>query len=97
MAFHSFDSHLVITNESDSVRSVYMYHLDVGRIAHLAAFSVYDWLHRRRLCQFFNGNPRGTSITSLHFINEDVGGLILTGAGTCDIRFDKVFVAENTL
>ena len=43
--------------------------------------SVYDWLHRRKVSQFFNGNPLGTSITSLHFINEDVGGIILTGAG----------------
>ncbi|KAI0814821.1 hypothetical protein BC629DRAFT_1467282 [Irpex lacteus] len=67
MAFHSFDSHLAVTNESDSI-------------------SVYDWLHRKRLCQFFNGNPRGTSITSLHFINQDVGGLILTGAADGIVR-----------
>ena len=33
------------------------------------------------MAQFFNGNPRGTSITSLHLINQDVGGIILTGAG----------------
>lgn len=43
--------------------------------------SVYDWLQRKRISHFFNGNPRGTSITSLHFINQDVGGIILTAAG----------------
>ena len=44
--------------------------------------SVWDWIKRKRLNRFFNGNPRGTSITSLHLINQDVGGIILTGAGT---------------
>ncbi|KAI0348333.1 hypothetical protein BDW22DRAFT_1350515 [Trametopsis cervina] len=67
LAFHTYDTHLAVTNESDSI-------------------SVYDWLHRKRLCQFFNGNPRGTSITSLHFINQDVGGLILTGAADGIVR-----------
>lgn len=43
--------------------------------------TVFDWTKRKRLSQFYNGNPRGTSITSLHLINQDVGGIILTGAG----------------
>ena len=43
--------------------------------------SVWDWIKRKRLNRFFNGNPRGTSITSLHIINQEVGGIILTGAG----------------
>jgi len=48
--------------------------------------TVYDWTHRKRLSQFYNGNPRGTSITSLHLINQDVGGIILTGAADGVIR-----------
>ncbi|THH01214.1 hypothetical protein EW026_g1443 [Hermanssonia centrifuga] len=67
MAFHSYDPHLVVTNEGDMI-------------------SVYDWMQRKRLSQFFNGNPRGTSITSLHIINQDVGGIILTGAADGIIR-----------
>lgn len=43
--------------------------------------SVWDWLAKKRLNYFCNGNPRGTSITSLDIINQDVGGLILTGSG----------------
>ncbi len=43
---------------------------------------MWDWIKRKRLNRFFNGNPRGTSITSLHIINQDVGGIILTAAGT---------------
>ncbi|EIW63818.1 ubiquitin-binding TORC1 subunit KOG1 [Trametes versicolor FP-101664 SS1] len=67
LAFHAFDPHLVIANESDMV-------------------TVWDWIKRRRLNRFFNGNPRGTSITSLHIINQDVGGIILTGAADGMIR-----------
>ncbi|TCD64747.1 hypothetical protein EIP91_003669 [Steccherinum ochraceum] len=48
--------------------------------------TVYDWTTRRRLTQFYNGNPRGTSITSLHLINQDVGGMILTGAADGVVR-----------
>ena len=43
--------------------------------------SVWDWRQRKRLNYFCNGNPKGTSITSLHIINQDVGGIIMTGAG----------------
>ncbi|KAH9934060.1 raptor N-terminal caspase like domain-containing protein [Epithele typhae] len=48
--------------------------------------TVWDWIKGQRLNQFFNGNPRGTSITSLHIINQDVGGIILAGAADGMIR-----------
>ncbi|KAI8980557.1 hypothetical protein BD414DRAFT_492558 [Trametes punicea] len=67
LAFHAFDPHLVIANESDMI-------------------TVWDWIKRKRLNKFFNGNPRGTSITSLHIINQDVGGIILTAAADGMIR-----------
>ncbi|EDR15987.1 uncharacterized protein LACBIDRAFT_242724, partial [Laccaria bicolor S238N-H82] len=67
MAFHSYDQHLVIANESDMI-------------------SVWDWLAKKRLNYFCNGNPRGTSITSLDIINQDVGGLILTGSADGIVR-----------
>lgn len=44
------------------------------------------------MTQFFNGNPRGTSITSLHLINQDVGGIILTGAGVSFLSLVVVHV-----
>lgn len=67
MAFHSYDQHLVIANESDMI-------------------SVWDWLAKKRLNYFCNGNSRGTSITSLDIINQDVGGLILTGSADGIVR-----------
>lgn len=67
LAFHAYDPHLAVTNESDLI-------------------IVYDWLHRKKVSQFFNGNPQGTSITSLHFINEEVSGIIMTGAADGIVR-----------
>ncbi|KAJ8586262.1 hypothetical protein M405DRAFT_935516 [Rhizopogon salebrosus TDB-379] len=41
---------------------------------------------RKRLNYFCNRNPKGTSITSLHIINQDVGGIIMTGAAVGIVR-----------
>ncbi|KAG7100045.1 hypothetical protein E1B28_001830 [Marasmius oreades] len=67
MAFHSYDHHLFVTNESDLI-------------------TVWDWEHRKKLRTFCNGNPKGTSITSLEIINQDVGGIIVTGSADGVVR-----------
>ncbi|KAF4573505.1 WD repeat RAPTOR family protein [Pleurotus pulmonarius] len=48
--------------------------------------TVWDWTQKTKLSQFCNGNPKGTSITSLHIVNQDVGGLILTGTSDGVVR-----------
>ncbi|KIK81985.1 hypothetical protein PAXRUDRAFT_832495 [Paxillus rubicundulus Ve08.2h10] len=48
--------------------------------------SVWDWSQRKRVNHFCNGNPKGTSITSLHLINQDVGGIIMTGSADGVVR-----------
>ena len=42
---------------------------------------MWDWTRKKRLNLFYNGNPRGTSITSLHIINQEVGAMILSASG----------------
>ncbi|KAH7911589.1 raptor N-terminal caspase like domain-containing protein [Hygrophoropsis aurantiaca] len=59
-------------------------HLVVANEADM--ISVWDWSQRKRLNLFCNGNPKGTSITSLHIINQDVGGIIMTGAADGVVR-----------
>ena len=59
-----------------------MWYFEIGLLMYDQAFeSVYDWHHRKRLNYFCNGNYRGTSITALDIINQDVGGIIMTGSG----------------
>ncbi|KAG6849018.1 hypothetical protein H0H93_011963, partial [Arthromyces matolae] len=48
--------------------------------------SVWDWSRKKRLNHFCNGNPKGTSVTSLHIINEEVGGIIVTASAEGTIR-----------
>ncbi|KAF4612399.1 hypothetical protein D9613_004298 [Agrocybe pediades] len=48
--------------------------------------SVWDWKQRRRLNYFCNGNPKGTSITALEIINQEVGGIILTASADGIVR-----------
>lgn len=67
LAFHAYDNHLVIANESDMI-------------------SVWDWSLKKRLNYFCNGNPKSTSITALQIINQDVGGIIMTGSADGVIR-----------
>ncbi|EPS99346.1 hypothetical protein FOMPIDRAFT_1124614, partial [Fomitopsis schrenkii] len=48
--------------------------------------TVWDWMQRKRLNRFFNGNIKGTCVTSLHIINQEVGGIILTAAADGVVR-----------
>ncbi|TFK42159.1 hypothetical protein BDQ12DRAFT_677728 [Crucibulum laeve] len=48
--------------------------------------TVWDWSQKRRLNYFCNGNPKGTSITAINIINEDVGGIIMTGSADGIVR-----------
>jgi len=54
-------------------------------ISNQAFESVYDWHRRKRLNYFCNGNYKGTSITALELINQDVGGIIMTGSGNLQL------------
>ncbi|KAJ3774118.1 hypothetical protein FB446DRAFT_492928 [Lentinula raphanica] len=67
LAFHSYDQHLVASNDTDII-------------------TVWDWTRKKRLRSFRNGNPKGTSITSLHIINQNVGGIITTGSADGVVR-----------
>lgn len=82
MVFHAYDHHLVVTNETDMIRCTLSYYLNQAYLTSCSIYSVWNWYGKARLLnRFCNGNPRGTSITSLHLINQEVGGIIMTGSG----------------
>ena len=41
---------------------------------------IWDWQRHRRLNQFSNGNPVGSKINEVRYINEDDQALLLTGS-----------------
>ena len=68
--------HLVVASEVDNITYVVMLRVS-SACARYDRYSVFDWSKRTQLTTFHNGNPKGTTITSVQFINQDVGGLIL--------------------
>lgn len=42
--------------------------------------SIWDWQNHKRLNQFSNGNPVGSKINEVRYINEDDQALLLTGS-----------------
>jgi regulator-associated protein of mTOR len=59
------------------------------------SLSIWDWRRRAIVAAFNNGNPKGTSITALSFVNEDTGGLLLAGSADGMVRlyrnYDPVY------
>jgi regulator-associated protein of mTOR len=89
MVFHSFDQQMVVANENDMIR--YTVQCKLSCQADVFTPSVYDWSTRKRLTQWCNGNPRGTSITSMHIINQDVGGIVVVGSSEGIVRLYRNF------
>jgi len=44
------------------------------------SIAVWDWEQATQLCRFSNGNPGGSRITELRFINEDDQAMLMTGS-----------------
>ncbi|KAJ3416087.1 hypothetical protein HDV05_003056 [Chytridiales sp. JEL 0842] len=58
---------------------------------------IYDWRNNTRLSKFSNGNPPGSRITSLQFINEDDVGLFLTGSDEGMIRIYRKYDSASNI
>ncbi|KAG8903119.1 hypothetical protein FRB99_003721 [Tulasnella sp. 403] len=59
--------------------------------------SVWDWAKKKRIACFDNGNPEGTCVTSIHFINEDHQTQVLTGSADGVVRIFSNYDPETSL
>lgn len=57
--------------------------------------SVWDWERKAVVSKFCNGNPFGTKITDLKFLNEDDLPLVMTGTSDGVIKLYKNFHCES--
>jgi regulatory associated protein of mTOR len=48
--------------------------------------SVWDWQHQARLNRFSNGNPPGSKINEIRFINEDDQALLMIGSSDGSLK-----------
>ncbi|TVY80319.1 Target of rapamycin complex 1 subunit mip1 [Lachnellula suecica] len=58
---------------------------------------IWDWKRQDRLCRFSNGNPVGSKISDLQFINEDDQAFLLTGSSDGVIRIYRNYDADKKI
>lgn len=57
--------------------------------------SIWDWQATTRLNRFSNGNPQGSKITKLQFINEDDQALLMTGSSDGVLKVFKNYESSR--
>ncbi|KAK6603483.1 meiotic regulator-interacting protein (WD repeat domain-containing protein) [Botrytis cinerea] len=58
---------------------------------------VWDWKKQDRLSRFSNGNPEGSRISDLQFINEDDQAFLLTGSSDGVIRIYRNYDSDKKI
>ena len=58
---------------------------------------IWDWKKQNRLCRFANGNPEGSKISDLQFINEDDQAFLLTGSSDGVIRIYRNYDSDKRI
>lgn len=56
---------------------------------------IWDWQTRKRLSRFSNGNPEGSTISNLKFINEDDQALLMSGSSDGVIRIYRNYEIDK--
>ncbi|SMN22722.1 similar to Saccharomyces cerevisiae YHR186C KOG1 Subunit of TORC1, a rapamycin-sensitive complex involved in growth control that contains Tor1p or Tor2p, Lst8p and Tco89p [Maudiozyma saulgeensis] len=59
--------------------------------------TVFDWKANKKLSRFSNGNPFGTKITDLKFINEDDTAIMMTGSSDGIIKLYKNYSSLDSV
>jgi regulatory associated protein of mTOR len=58
---------------------------------------IWDWKKQDRLSRFSNGNPEGSKISDLQFINEDDQAFLLTGSSDGVIRIYRNYDSDRKI
>ncbi|KAK4453339.1 raptor N-terminal caspase like domain-containing protein [Podospora aff. communis PSN243] len=59
--------------------------------------NVWDWKQNTRKSRFSNGNPEGSKISDMKFINEDDQALLMTGSSDGVLRIYRNYDSEETV
>ncbi|KAK0633089.1 raptor N-terminal caspase like domain-containing protein [Immersiella caudata] len=59
--------------------------------------NVWDWKQNSRKSRFSNGNPEGSKISDMKFINEDDQALLMTGSSDGVLRIYRNYDSEETV
>ncbi|CAG8949534.1 hypothetical protein HYFRA_00007766 [Hymenoscyphus fraxineus] len=58
---------------------------------------IWDWKKQDKLCRFSNGNPEGSKINDMQFINEDDQAFLLTGSSDGVIRIYRNYDSDKKI
>jgi regulator-associated protein of mTOR len=58
---------------------------------------IWDWKKQDRLSRFSNGNPEGSKINDMQFINEDDQAFLLTGSSDGVIRIYRNYDSDKKI
>ncbi|KAK8027486.1 WD repeat domain-containing protein mip1 [Apiospora marii] len=58
--------------------------------------NIWDWKKQHRIGRFSNGNPEGSKISDMKFINEDDTAFLMTGSSDGVIRIYRHYDSEKT-
>ncbi|CAG8290960.1 unnamed protein product [Penicillium olsonii] len=59
--------------------------------------AIWDWQSHKRLNQFSNGNPAGSKINEIRYINEDDQALLMTGSSDGVIKLFRHYEANQDI
>lgn len=57
--------------------------------------SIWDWQNHARLSRFSNGNPLGSKINEIRFINEDDQALLMTGSSDGVLKIFRKYESKS--
>ena len=66
-------------------------------VSKLINFSIWDWQRKMRLNRFSNGNPIGSKINDVKFINEDDQALLVTGSSDGVLKIYRDYDSEEKI
>ncbi|SPN99807.1 related to raptor, a binding partner of target of rapamycin (TOR) [Cephalotrichum gorgonifer] len=96
---HKWNNQLVMLNNvvQPSKMTFHQYedHLAVADDGNTVA--IWDWKKHGRLAKFSNGNPEGSKISDMKFINEDDQGFLMTGSSDGVIRVYRNYDSEKEI
>ncbi|KAL8413347.1 hypothetical protein RB594_004823 [Gaeumannomyces avenae] len=56
---------------------------------------IWDWKKQGRLCRFSNGNPEGSKVSDMKFINEDDQAFLMTGSSDGVVRIYRNYDSHD--
>ncbi|CCO30964.1 Target of rapamycin complex 1 subunit KOG1 Short=TORC1 subunit KOG1 [Rhizoctonia solani AG-1 IB] len=60
------------------------------------SLSVWDWSRKKKVVTFNNGNPPGSAITGMHFVNEDAQTMIMTASAEGTVRIFRNYDLQRS-